>query len=255
MKIFSPFTIFEQLALALKKQLPWKLSLILNVVLVFRIFNNLRLPWKQSLPWNFSLYWNIFCHSGFFEQLALALKNSRPEIFRCIEYPFYIREFWATCACPKKLALGLKNRAALNFFNELKYFYHSGFLSNFALALKNRAALKFLTVLNILFTFRGFANCPCPEKQRVPWIDRTEYVFFIIQDFWETCACPENRVYPEIFQTRGCGRPPPDPRLVRLCSTEALGLSLHSLLVNPALSVHNLCVTTEKLNFIELCVS
>jgi len=28
---------------------------------------------------------------------------------------------------------------------------------------------------------------------------------------------------------------------------EALGLSLHSLLVNPALSVHNLRVTTQKL--------
>ena len=28
---------------------------------------------------------------------------------------------------------------------------------------------------------------------------------------------------------------------------EALGLSLHSLLINPALSVHNLRVTTQKL--------
>jgi len=28
---------------------------------------------------------------------------------------------------------------------------------------------------------------------------------------------------------------------------EVLGLSQHSLLVNPSLSVHNLCVTTQKL--------
>jgi len=61
----------------------------------------------------------------------------------------------------------MKNRAALDFFTELKYFYHSGFLSNFALALKNSAALKFLTVLNKLFAFRGFATC-CSEKHRVP---------------------------------------------------------------------------------------
>ena len=126
----------------------------------------------------------IFLSLRIFEQLALALKNSLPEIFCCIEYPFYIREFWATCACLKNLRLAWKTELPWTFW-------------------------KFFTVLNILFTFGGFATCACPEKQSVPWIHCTEDVFFIIQDFWATCACPENRVCPEIFQTRVRGRPPP----------------------------------------------
>jgi len=80
-------------------------------------------------------------------------------------------------------------------------FYHSGFLTNFVLALKNRVALEFFTVLNILFTFRSFEQlaCACPEKQRVPWIHNTDYIFFIIQDFWATCAFPQKRSCHGIF--------------------------------------------------------
>ena len=44
-----------------------------------------------------------------------------------------------------------------------------------------------------------WATCACPEKQRVPWIYCTEYIFFIIQEFWVTCACPEKRSCPGIF--------------------------------------------------------
>jgi len=69
------------------------------------------------------------------------------------------------------------------------------------LALTNRVTLVFFSVLNILFTFRSFKQLAyaCPEKQRVPWIHSTDYIFFIIQDFWATCAFPEKWSCPGIF--------------------------------------------------------
>ena len=79
--------------------------------------------------------------------------------------------------------------------------HRSRFLSNLRLPWKNRVALKIFTVLNILFTFRSFEQlaCACPEKQRVPWIHSTDYIFFIIQDFWATSAFPEKQSFPDIF--------------------------------------------------------
>jgi len=51
----------------------------------------------------------IFSTFNIFEQLVLALKNRVfLEIFHCIEYTFYIQDFWAT-------SLALKNRVALKF--------------------------------------------------------------------------------------------------------------------------------------------
>jgi len=45
---------------------------------------------------------NILFTFRIFEQLALVLKKKVcPEIFHCIEYSFYIQEFWATCTCPE----------------------------------------------------------------------------------------------------------------------------------------------------------
>jgi len=39
----------------------------------------------------------------FLSNFVLALKNTVcPENFHCIEYTFYIQEFWATCVCPEK---------------------------------------------------------------------------------------------------------------------------------------------------------
>jgi len=43
-KIFSPFTIFEQVALALKKQSCPKMFTVLNLLFTFRNFNSLNLP-------------------------------------------------------------------------------------------------------------------------------------------------------------------------------------------------------------------
>ena len=125
LKIFSPFRIFEQLALALK---------------------------NRFCPENFRCIEYIFYHSGFLSNFALALKNRVcPENFHCIEHTYYIQDFGETCACPEKqsvpwinpikfiffiiqdfeqLAFIVKNSVALKFFTVLKFFYHSGFLSN-----------------------------------------------------------------------------------------------------------------------------
>jgi len=54
LNILFTFRIFEQLALALKTELPWNFSLYSTIFYHSRFLSNLRLPWKQSLPWNFS---------------------------------------------------------------------------------------------------------------------------------------------------------------------------------------------------------
>jgi len=71
--------------------------------------------------------------------------------------------------------------------------------------LENRVALEFFTVLNIHFTFRSFEQlaCACPEKQRVPWIHSTDYIFFIIQEIWVIRTCPEKTELPRNFSLYG----------------------------------------------------
>ena len=80
LKVFSPFTSFEKLALALKKQSCPEIFTVLNLLLPFSIFEQLALALKNIVTIN-SLYWIYF----------------------------YIRDFWATCTCPE-------NRVALKFF-------------------------------------------------------------------------------------------------------------------------------------------
>ena len=123
-------------------------------------------PEKQSLTGNFSLYWKFFHRSGFLSDFAFALKNRVcPENFRCIQYTFYIQDFWATCACPEK-----------------------------------QFALNTLNWIYIFFIIQEFLiNLRLPWKQSVPWIHCVEYIFFIIQDFSATWACPEKQSCPEIF--------------------------------------------------------
>jgi len=72
LKICSPFTIFEQLAVALK---------------------------KQSCPENFHCIEYTFYIQDFY-QLALALKTVSPEIFYCIEYIFYCSGFSSNLRLP-----------------------------------------------------------------------------------------------------------------------------------------------------------
>ena len=64
--IFSPFTIFEQLALALQKQsCPEIFHCIEYTFYIQDFWATLCLPWKTELPRNFSLYWIYILHSGF----------------------------------------------------------------------------------------------------------------------------------------------------------------------------------------------
>jgi len=80
LKTFSPFRIFEHLALALKNRVcPNKISLCWIYFLPFKIFGQLcACPEKQNVPW-----------------------------IHCIEYIFFIiQDFWATCACPESFQAG-----------------------------------------------------------------------------------------------------------------------------------------------------
>jgi len=218
---------FEQLALALKKnRVALKIFTVVNILFTFRIFNSFRLLCKQIFPWKFSLYWIYFLLFRIFEQRRfLWKKQSWPEIFHCIEYTFYIQEFWATCVCSEKqscpgifhcieyvffiiqdfwatCACPEKNRAAQKIFTVLKYILSFRIFEQLARSLKTRVALKIFTVLNVLFRFRIFEQLALALKNRVcPGIFHCiEYVFFIIQDFWAACACPEkNRVAQKIF--------------------------------------------------------
>ena len=88
--------------------------------------SNLRFPWKTGLPWNFSLYWNIFIIQDFWATCACPEKQSCPEMFRCMEYTFYIQNSWANCMrLPWKTELPWYFSLYLNM-----YFYHSRCLSN-----------------------------------------------------------------------------------------------------------------------------
>jgi len=101
---FLAFRIFDQIALALKKQ---------NCPEMFRciysgVLNNLRLPWKAEFPWNFSLYWTIFYHSGFLSNLRLPWKTELP--WKCSLYGIYVLHSGVLC----KLRLLWKAEDALN---------------------------------------------------------------------------------------------------------------------------------------------
>jgi len=186
----------------------------------------LRLPWKAELPRNFSLYWIHFLHSGFLSNLRLTWRTECAlKVFTVWNIFFTIQDSWATCACPEKTELpwkfslywicifhhsGILSNVRLTSKTELPWNFSpvlEGFLSfrifeQLALALKTGFALKMSTVLNILFTFRSCEQFALAlKKQRGPWIYRTVYVFFIIQDFWATCACPEKHSCPENFRS------------------------------------------------------
>ena len=218
----------SNLRLLWKTECVLKFFTVLNILFTFKIFEQLALALKNSVPWNFSLYWisfyiqefwatcaslkktelalkfftilNILFTFRIFEQLALALKNRVcPENFHCIEYTFYIQDFWATCACPER-----------------------------------QSVLKFFIVLNILFTFRIFEQLALALKNRVcPEIFHCMETFFYHSGFWATCACPENRISPEIFQAGGRLPSPRPPayagEVFMLAPTFFLGLAMPAL--------------------------
>ena len=70
------FTIFEQLALALKNRLCPELTVLNIPIFITQYFwASCACPEKHELPRNFSRYWNIFYHSGFLSNLRLPWKT------------------------------------------------------------------------------------------------------------------------------------------------------------------------------------
>ena len=99
-------------------------------ILHWKFFHSSRFLTTCAYPENrvvleFFTVLNILFTFRIFEQLALALKTEFAlEIFHCIEYTFYIQDFWATWACPEK-------QSCPGIFHCIEcIFYHSGFLSN-----------------------------------------------------------------------------------------------------------------------------
>jgi len=141
---FSPFSIFEQLSLALKNRVSLKFFTVLTIYfLSFGIFEPLALALKNRFDLKFFTVLKYFYHSGYLSNFVW------PEIFHCIEYTFYIQEFWAICACLEK-----QSAPWIHLLNA--YFLSLRIFEQLALALKNRVALKFFTVLKYFLLFRSF---------------------------------------------------------------------------------------------------
>jgi len=201
---FSQFTIFEKLALPLKKTIALKIFTVVNILFTSRIFNNLRLPWKTEFPLKFFTVLNIFFIIQDFCATALALKTELPRNFSLYwVYFLHSEEFWTTCACAEKQ--GVPEFTVLNI-----YFLLFRIFEQLALALKNRVALEFSLYWICIFYHSGYlSTCDCPEKQ-LPWnISLYCNIFYHPGFLSNYSACPENRVCPEIFQAWWGGRPPP----------------------------------------------
>ena len=185
---FLLFRIFEQLARALKNSFPGIFHCIEIFFIIQDFWATSVCPEKQSMSRIFSLYRIcIFIIQDFRATSAYPEKQSCPENFHCMEYTFYIQNFWAT-------ALALKNRVALDFFTVFKYFLSFRIFEQLAFA------LKIFTVMNILFTFIIFEQLALALKKRVcPGNFHCIEIYFIVQHFWATCAYPEKQTCPEIF--------------------------------------------------------
>ena len=154
LKKFSQFTIFEQLALSLKKTVSLKCFTVVNILFTFRIFNNFRMPWKQSFPWNFLLYWIYFLLFRIFEQRPLPWKNRVVQKFSTVlNILFTFRSF-------EQLAFALKNKGGPEFTVLNMYFLLFRIFEQLALALKTEFALKFFKP--------GEAAAPSDSPPRTP---------------------------------------------------------------------------------------
>jgi len=154
LKTFSPFSIFEQLALALKNRVfPEILHCIGYILFIIQDFwATCACPDKQiwseiihciEISFIIQDFWATYVcpeifHSieytfhiqNFWATCACPEKQSCPEIFHCFEIYFIIQEFWATCACLEDRSLHW------NFSLDWNIFYHSGILNNLRLPWK-----------------------------------------------------------------------------------------------------------------------
>jgi len=151
LKFFSPFSIFEQLALALKNRFDLKFFTVLKYFLSFRIF----------------------------EQLMFALKREFVlKIFTVLNILFTFR-------ISEQLALSLKNRVCLDFTYWMRILYHSGFLSNLRLPWKFHC-FEIFFIIQEYWVALVLKTGVCPENFH--WI---EIFFIIQEACPENRICPE----------------------------------------------------------------
>jgi len=182
-----------------KNRVALKFFTVLNTLFTFRIFNNLLLPWKQSFPWNFSLYWIYFLPFRIFEQLcACPEKQGCPGIFHCIEYTFYIQEFWAIC-----MRLPCKTEGALNSQYWLYIFYHSGFLSNLHFPWKRGLPWNFSLYWNIFYHSEFLSNLRLPWKTELPWNFSLYWIYVIHSEVSSNLRLPWKSELPRKFSLYG----------------------------------------------------
>jgi len=157
------FRMFEQLLLAVKNRVCPEFT-VLNVLFILQNFEQLALALKNSLPWKCSLHWNKY----FWVTCACSENRVFPEIFHCIEYSFYIQDFWATCGLP------WKTECALNSLYWIYIFYHSEFWTTCACPEKQNLPRNFSLDWNIFYLSGFLRNFSLPWKQSLPWIFQTD---------------------------------------------------------------------------------
>jgi len=149
--------------LALKTEFPLKIFTVLNVFLHPGFLSSLRLPWNTECALN-SLYWIYsFYHSGFLRNSRLPWKIECAQNWIYWIYIFYHSGFLSNLRCPE-------NRVALIFFTVLNmYFLSFRIFEQLALDLKNRVAPEFSTVLKFFYHSGILSNLRLPWKQSLPW--------------------------------------------------------------------------------------
>ena len=147
LKIFLLFRIFEQLAIALKKEFALKIFPVLNIFFTIQdLWATLRLPWKTKF----------------------ALK-----IFTVLNIFFTMQNFWAT------LHLSWKTEFALKICTVLNIFFTFGIFEQLALALKNNVSwIHCIEQTYIFLSLEFLSNLRLSWKTQLPW----NFSFFSIQD-------------------------------------------------------------------------
>ena len=153
----------------------------------------------------------------------------------CIENPFIVHDFWATCACPEKTEFPLKIFTVLNIFFTIQdfwatlclpwkpelpwnlslywiYFLLSGVLSNLhALALRNRGCPEFTVLIIYFLSFRIFEQLALALQNRVapvgfPWFGNLLLRFGVLPSVdlacEESCRCIQRCWFPQTLPTR-----------------------------------------------------
>jgi len=208
-----------------------------------RFESNLHLPWKNRVALKiFTVLNTLFTIQDFSATLRLPWKTQLLCI-HCIEYIFYIQDFWATCACPEDWIYFLpfrifkqlcacpeKQSVSWNFPLYWMYFLHWGYFSTLRLPWKS-VPWKFSLYWIHFLPFRIFKQlraCPentvalqslywiyflhsgCLSNLRMPWNFSLNWMCFLYSGFLSSLRWN--------FSSPGGRSPPPNPnpRLARL---------------------------------------